>query len=259
MKLLMKSFLPNNKRIKILGTKVNCSNYKDILNIIDLQIKKKQSHFVCVAATHLLVEAQNNKILQKNINKSLVTTTDGMPLVWIAKLRGQKEANRVYGPDLMLKLCALAAKKQYKIFLLGGANGQGQILKTKLLNKFPNLKIAGFSNTPNRPIPEKENQKNIQQINKNQAQIVFVGLGCPIQEKWMTENYKKLNSAVCIGVGAAFDFISGKVKQAPMWMQKSGLEWFWRLIQEPKRLWKRYLFLNLIFIKSIFKEEIKKK
>lgn len=256
----MKSFpLNKNNQVAILGSKIDCSNYEHILKKINLQIRKKQSHFVCVAAVHLLMEAKKDSNLQKKINQSLATTSDGMPLVWVSKLKGWKQTQRVYGPELMLRLCKLSEKNKYKIFLLGGARGQGKILGKKLLKKFPKLQIAGHIDTPQRPIPEKDNQKIIKQINNNNASIVFVGLGCPIQEKWMIDNYQKLNGTVCVGVGAAFDFISGKIKQAPPWMQASGLEWLFRLLQEPRRLWKRYLVLNFQFVLALVNEEIKKR
>lgn len=251
------SLLKYTNQIKVLGSKINCSDYEHILKEILWQIERKKSHFVCVAAVHLIMEAKKDHLLQAQINQSLATVSDGVPLVWIAKLRGQKQTKRVYGPELMLKLCQIASKKSYKIFLLGGANGQCKILKKKLLDKFPNLQIVDYVDTPHRPIPEQENQKIIKKINTSKAAIVFVGLGCPIQEKWMIENYKKLDTAICIGVGAAFDFISGKIRQAPIWMQNSGLEWFFRLLQEPKRLWKRYLILNTYFIFSLITEKFK--
>ncbi len=253
------SLLKKNKNISILGTKVDCADYQKILKKIDFQISKKQSHFICVAAVHLLMEAKKDPLFQKKINQSLTTTSDGMPLVWFAKLKGQKQTQRVYGPELMLQLCHLAEQKEYKIFLLGGAKGQGKILEKKLLQRFKNLQIVGHIDTPQRPIPEPDNQKIIKQINKSKASIVFIGLGCPIQEKWMVDYYQQLDGAVCLGVGAAFDFISGKIKQAPPWMQKHGLEWLFRLIQEPKRLWRRYLLLNCQFVLALLKEEIYKK
>lgn len=256
----MKSFpLNKNRQITILGSKVDCSDYEHILKKINLQIKKKQNHFVCVAAVHLLMEAKKDPLLQKKINQSLATTSDGMPLVWVAKLKGLTYTERVYGPELMLKLCKLSEKNKYKIFLLGGARGQGKILRTKLLKKFPKLQIAGQVDTPHRPIPKKDNQQIIKQINNSKASIVFVGLGCPIQEKWMFDNYQKLNGVICVGVGAAFDFISGKIKQAPTWMQVNGLEWLFRLLQEPRRLWKRYLVLNFQFVLAIINEKVKKR
>ena len=142
---------------------------------------------------------------------------------------------------------------------MGGAKGQGKILEKKLLKKFKNLQIAGHVDAPKRPIPETETIKIIKQINRSKASIVFVGLGCPIQEEWMVDHYQELDSAVCLGVGAAFDFISGKIKQAPPWMQKSGLEWLFRLVQEPKRLWRRYLLLNFQFVLALLREEVNKK
>ena len=234
-------------KIDILGTKISILDYSKALSEIRNQ-KNKQSSFICVAAVHLVMESYKNIGLQRGINKSLFTTSDGMPLVWFAKHKLKKQVNRVYGPNLMLKTCKMAEKEKLKVFLLGGAKDQGLNLKKNLINKFPELKIVGMIETPIRPIPIKRNKNILNEIKTTKPDIIFVGLGCPLQEEWMISNYKKVNKGVFIGVGAAFDFISGKVKQAPKWIQNVGLEWFFRLLQDPIRLWKRYLIYNTEFI-----------
>ena len=235
------------REIDILGTKISVLNFNDLIELIDSKIKH-ESNFICVAAVHPLMESLASKKLQKGMNDSLVTTADGMPLVWIAQYLLKRKVTRMYGPDIMLKMCLRAEKKGYKVFLLGGFNGVTEILKLNLIKKFPKLKIVGVEETPVRPIPKLQNKTIIKKIRASKADIVFVGMGCPMQEKWMIENYKKFKSGVFIGVGAAFDFFSGRVKQAPRWMRKYGLEWLFRLLQEPRRLWRRYIIINSRFV-----------
>lgn len=247
------------KQCNILGTRLCCSNYRYILEIIDQQIKLKRPHFICVAATHLIMEAYYDNKLRQAINQALCITTDGMPLVWLAQQKGHKQTQRIYGPDLMLRGCAMAQDNNYKIFLVGGGKGQGAKLSKKLKQQFPKLQIVGFFDTPTRPLSSKDSQKIVKKINHSQADLVWVGLGCPFQEHWMVKYHKQLDHALCIGVGAAFDFISGQKKQAPPWMRKHGLEWLFRLLQEPKRLWRRYLILNSTFIWTLITQKWQRK
>jgi N-acetylglucosaminyldiphosphoundecaprenol N-acetyl-beta-D-mannosaminyltransferase len=243
------------KKISILSVTISQTKYTHVLNKVKKTIVNKDSKiYICVAATHLIIECQSNKMLLKGVQNADIVTPDGMPLVWLSKLYGNKSASRVYGPNLTLMLCKLAQQNSFSIYLLGGATGQSYKLKHELTNKFPKLNIVGNSDTPIRPIQENDNKQIISDINKSKADIVFVGMGCPIQELWMIQNRKQLLSPVLIGVGAAFDFITSKVNQAPAWIQNSGLEWLYRLVQEPRRLWKRYCILNTIFILKITKQ-----
>ena len=178
--------------VNILGTKITVLDYPTAVRLIDDQVKRKSS-FVCASDTHLLMESYNDKKLQKGINKSLMTTTDGMPLVWMASNILKKKVNRVYGPDLMLKVCRLAQNRKLKIFLLGGAPGQGQVLAKRLMGLFPGLNIVGIEEASARPISEKDNSTIVYTIKKLKPDIIFVGVGCPHQEKWMIRNYGKFN------------------------------------------------------------------
>lgn len=242
-----------NIRRDVLGVKISATNYNEVLSKVAFWIKTGQKQYICVAAVHLVMECQNNPELLSGINKAGFVTPDGMPLVWLSKLSVKKGVERVYGPTLMSSLCDLAQKNNWKIFLLGGAAGQGRDLVNKLKISFPGIKIAGFFETPGKNITPKNNQKIISQINKAGPQIVFVGTGCPYQELWMIENRSKISPNILIGVGAAFDFITGKEKQAPAWIQNAGLEWFYRLTQNPRRLWYRYTTLNVKFIYKLLR------
>ncbi len=236
---------------KVLNIPIYQKGYKNILYKIKRSVDYHKKIYICVAATHLIMECQKNNNLLVGVQKADVVTPDGMPLVWLSKLYGNKNASRIYGPNLTLMVCKLAQRYRFKIFLLGGASGQSSKLAEKLQKQFPNLEVVGTQDTPIRPIPEKENNQIIKKINTAKPDIVFVGLGCPNQELWMISNRDKVNASTLIGVGAAFDFITGTVKQAPKWMQNNGLEWFFRLLQDPKRLWRRYTILNTLFFFKI--------
>ncbi len=240
--------------IKILNIPIYQKDYKNVLHEVKESVNNQKKIYICVAATHLIMECQKNIELLKGVQNADIVTPDGMPLVWLSKLYGNKKASRIYGPDLTLMLCKLAQKNKFNIFLLGGANGQSSNLAKKLRIKYPGLKIVGTEDTPNRPIPKKENDLIIKKINKIKPDLVFVGLGCPNQELWMINNRNRIHASTLIGVGAAFDFITKTVGQAPKWMQNNGLEWFYRLLQDPKRLWRRYTVLNTLFLLKISKQ-----
>lgn len=242
--------------LEILSVPVAQTNYAKTIHKIKKLISNKEKSFICVSAVHLIMECQSNHRLLEGVKKAIMVVPDGMPLVWLSKLYGFKKTSRVYGPNLTLILCRLAEKYGYNVLFLGGAKGQSKIVAQNLKKMFPGLRVVGNIDTPNLPLNEKENLKIIKKINSNKADVIFVGMGCPNQELWMIENRNKVLAPMLIGVGAAFDFISGRKKQAPKWMQDIGLEWFYRLIQEPRRLFKRYFVLNTLFIIKVSKNII---
>lgn len=243
----------------ILGVRVSAITYAGALHKIERWIAEKKRSFVCVAATHLVMECQKDKSLLEGVNMAGLVTPDGMPLVWLLRLYGHKQASRVYGPTLMTKLCSLAEQQGLGVYLLGGASGQSQEVARALRRQHPTLRVVGHHDTPVRLISSHENEKIIIEINNAHPEIVFVGLGCPHQELWMIDNRKILDAPVLIGVGAAFDFLSGYMRQAPAWVQNIGLEWLFRLLQEPKRLWYRYSVINVTFVWLVLKELLCKK
>jgi N-acetylglucosaminyldiphosphoundecaprenol N-acetyl-beta-D-mannosaminyltransferase len=175
-------------------------------------------------------------------------TPDGMPVVWALRALGAKSVGRVYGPDLMLALTELSAQRGYAQFYLGGGEGVAERLAMTLQARFRNLRVAGHACPPFRPLNDAEEDALVQALNASGAQIVWVGLGSPKQDLWMQRFRPRLAAPLLVGVGAAFDFFTGGQKQAPRWMQRSGLEWAFRLAHEPRRLWRRYLIYNPKFL-----------
>jgi N-acetylglucosaminyldiphosphoundecaprenol N-acetyl-beta-D-mannosaminyltransferase len=173
---------------------------------------------------------------------------DGMPLVWLARLKGNSLKRRVYGPELMTSFCNVSAKRGYRHFLYGGAPGVAEKLAHELSDQFPGLVIAGTYSPPFRPATVEEDAEIVKTISAAQTDVLWVGLSTPKQECWMHAHYELLNVPVLVGVGAAFDIHSGLKKQAPTWMRENGLEWLFRLIQEPKRLWHRYIVYGSEFV-----------
>jgi len=207
-----------------------------------------RGRYICVTSVHGVMTAQRNRFVRVLLNDADIATPDGMPIVWALRSFGVRHQKRVYGPQLMLTLCEQAMRYGHRIFLYGGREETLPDLRRRLMAQFPQLIIAGTYSPPFRPLTAEEDTSVIERILKSDADIVFVGIGTPKQERWMWEHRAKLPGAVMVGVGAAFDFHAGRVKQAPTWMQQSGLEWFFRLLMEPARLWKRYLLVTPLFL-----------
>lgn len=233
--------------LQVIHSQIHTTSYQNAVDILETWIAQKQSGYVIAANVHVVMTGYWHRDYQKIIDEAALVTPDGMPLVWGLRLLGSKEQSRVYGPDLMLELCHRAAGKQIPIYLYGGTCETLEKLQHNLQQQFPHLIIAGSYAPPFRQLTSEEEAADVERINASGAKIIFVGLGCPKQEEWMYRQRHKI-SAVMIGVGAAFDFHSGRVSQAPRWMMHWGLEWLYRLTQEPKRLWQRYLIHNPVFL-----------
>ncbi len=205
------------------------------------------AHTIAHLNVHSVMTAAFDPALRAVLNAADIATPDGMPLAWALRSLGIRRQPRVYGPDLMLALCEQAARLGHRIFLYGGRGEVLQILSRNLTARFPGLQIADAYAPPFRPLTIEEDHAIVRRIRDSEADIVFVGIGAPKQEQWMHSHKETLPGVVMLGVGAAFDFHAGRVKQAPPWMQRSGLEWSFRLMMEPGRLWKRYM-LNPLFL-----------
>lgn len=201
--------------------------------------KNHLSKFVCVANVHMLIEAKQDGLLASALENADLVTPDGMPLVWMVRLMGVPRQERVAGLDILVALCERAAAQGVSILFLGSQEAILQRIRARLEQEFPDLQIAGMEPLPFRPLTRAEDEAIIQKINQSEAGLVFVSLGCPKQERWMTEHKGKIN-AVMVGLGGAFPVYAGIHKRAPQLVREAGLEWLYRLIQEPRRLWKRY-------------------
>jgi N-acetylglucosaminyldiphosphoundecaprenol N-acetyl-beta-D-mannosaminyltransferase len=255
----MKSKDPISTRINILGVGISAIDMDLALRAIEHWIDAVEPNYVCVTPAHSIMDACHDPDFRSILNSGGLTTPDGMSLVWILRLLGHKEVDRVYGPDLLLALCQSGVGKKYRHYLYGGELGVAEALASRLTDRFEGLQIAGTHSPPFRKLTDDEDQAVIEDINFTNPDIVWVGLSSPKQERWMAEHLSQINASVMIGVGAAFDFLSGKKPQAPRWIQRSGFEWLFRLTTEPRRLWPRYrqypLFVWLVLLQMLSLKE----
>ena len=235
--------------VEVLGVPLALTDYERTIEWMDATIATGQRGYVCVAAVHTVMACQEDPELRAAVLGSDLTVPDGQPLVWAMNALGHDLSSRVYGPDLMARYCERAALTGARMFLYGGRN-QGALvqLALNLRTRYPGLNIVGGYAPPFRPLTGEEEDFVLDEINRSQADVVWVGIGVPKQEKWMAAMRERLRAPVLVGVGAAFDFHAGLVSQAPRWMQSMGLEWAYRLLQEPGRLWRRYLRYNPRFV-----------
>ena len=228
------------QRVNLLGAAISAINMSKAVEAIDAWIARREPHYVSVTPAHAVMEAFRDPEFRRILNRSGLTTPDGMAIVWLLRLHGHRHVERVYGPDLMLAVCEAGLSRRYRHFYYGGASGVADALAARLTARFPGLEIAGTVSPPFGPPTQEEDVQALAAINASQADIVWVGLSTPKQERWMAAHLGRIEAPVMIGVGAAFDFLSGTKPQAPRWMQRAGLEWLFRLANEPRRLWPRY-------------------
>jgi N-acetylglucosaminyldiphosphoundecaprenol N-acetyl-beta-D-mannosaminyltransferase len=237
-------FLPYRS---IIGTRIDATSYQDACDRVQVWVENNLSCYIVAANVHVVMMGYWHQAYRRMINGASLVTPDGQPLVWGLRLLGIHRQSRVYGPDLMLAWCDRAASLQIPLYLYGGTERTLNRLRNHLERQFPSLIIAGSHAPPFRPLTPQEEAEDRQRIENSGAKVVLVGLGCPKQEEWMSRQQGQLQ-AVMIGVGAAFRFHSGEVPQAPRWMMNLGLEWLYRLMSEPRRLWQRYLINNPSFL-----------
>lgn len=234
-------------QVRVLGAFIDAVSWDDALERIWQLAKRRQSGYVGICNAHSVVTAAHDPAFAAALAGSNMNTPDGAPVAWMMRKLGYANQQRINGPDLMLRYCALASQRDESIFLYGASNETLSLLQKRLERDWPTLKIAGAYSPPFRPLSAREDADITQLINDSGAGTVWVSLGCPKQELWMAKQHGHIN-AVMIGVGAAFDYHAGTLRRAPLWMQKRGLEWFYRLVTEPRRLWRRYLITNTAFI-----------
>ncbi len=240
------------RRVNVLGVGVSAINMDQAVAAIAEALDRREKGYICVTGVHGVSEAQTEDGFRKILNRSFLCTPDGMPLVWVGRRQGHQTMDRVYGPDLMLAVLELSEKRGYRHFFYGGANGTAEVLRQKLLERFPKLQIVGTYEPPFRPLNEREKLDLKAMVGSLRPDMIWVGLSTPKQERFMAEYLDQLDVTLMAGVGAAFDFHAGRMRQAPRWMQRSGLEWFFRLACEPRRLWRRYFKNNPLFVIRLF-------
>jgi N-acetylglucosaminyldiphosphoundecaprenol N-acetyl-beta-D-mannosaminyltransferase len=235
-------------RVNILGVGVTPVNLPQTINILERWRVEGRRDYVLCTSVHGLVEAQRGPEIRSALNRSGLTTEDGMPLVWWCQRSGYFNAGRVSRTELLLAMCARAPQTGHRHYFYGGSSRVVEAMVSCLVKRFAGITIAGYRSPPFRPLTPEEDAADIRAINEARPDYVWVGLGMPKQDKWIVQHLGKIEAAALLGVGAAFDFIAGTKPRAPLWMQRSGLEWLFRLMTEPRRLAYRYLIYNTIFV-----------
>ena len=235
-------------RTDVLGVGISAVDPASATELVIGWIRNRERHIVAVTGVHGVIEAQDDPKFKRILNDAGLNVPDGMPMVWLSRLAGHKQVSRVFGPDFMLGVSKSLAERNGRAFYYGAASGVAEELARALERRYPGLVTAGDYCPPFRALTAAEEDEVAERINRAAPDIVWVGLSTPSQELWMARFRPRLEAPVLIGVGAAFDYNTGQVRRAPPWMQKSGLEWLFRLVQEPKRLWKRYARNNPLFV-----------
>jgi len=242
------------RKYNFIGTDVDIITYDELFAKCDDWIKDKQArskHVACVNV-NCAVESYLNYEVREIFNKADISGPDSMPFVhWIKFITGES-CDRLYAPDIILRLCEKAVKNNYRLFLYGGAEGVPKKMQSFLEEKYTGINIVGTYSPPFRQLSPEEDWEICEKINNTNPDFIIVGLGSPKQDKWIQDHLYKIPGTVMVASGAAFDFFGGSIRQAPIFIQRSGFEWLFRLTQDPKRLWKRYTFYNMIFLANFF-------
>ncbi len=235
-------------RVNVLGVGISVLSLDSAVQVLAQALDCGQRGYVTITGVHGVMESQADPALRDIHNRSLLSTPDGMPMVWLGRLAGHRQMGRVYGPELMERIFAWSEESGRTHYLFGGADGVATELKTRLAGRFPKARVVGTFTPPFRPLNAQELADLQRELECLKPDFFWVGLSTPKQERFMAAHLDLLDVQVMVGVGAAFDFHAGRVKQAPRWVQRSGFEWLYRLAQEPRRLWRRYLRNNPVFL-----------
>lgn len=231
----------------ILGVNIAAINMEWLLNFTEENIDKLSGDYMCVSNVHTTVTSYEDAEYREIQNGAILAMPDGGPLSSVGRKRGYPNMERTTGPSFMEEIFKISAEKGYRHYFYGSTDETLTLLKKKLLEAYPQIQIAGMYSPPFREMTDAEDKEIVESINRTNADFVWIGLGAPKQEKWMAAHKGKINGLM-VGVGAGFDYFAGNISRAPQWMQKANLEWFYRLMQDPKRLFKRYFYTNTKFI-----------
>lgn len=248
-----------DNRVDIIGAKISVTNMNELKNNIERIILLKKTSYICVSNVHTTVTTKLDKYYKEIINNSFMSIPDGMPLVWVGQKKGYKNMGRTTGPDVMDMVIKMGIKKGYKHYFYGSTEETLKLLKINLEKNFKGIKIVGTKASVFRALTEDEDKKLIDELNILKPDVIWVGLGAPRQEIFMFEHKDKIDSSLMVGVGGAFSIYAGMVERAPSWFQDHGLEWFYRFLKEPGRLWKRYLITNSVFLWYLFRENVRER
>lgn len=244
---------PPRNGMPVLQAFIDALSWEEAIARIAAWSAARESRYVCICNVHSVVTTTQDIEFKIAVNNADMATPDGAPVAWALRRSGYPEQERINGPDLMLKYLTEAERLQQIVFFYGSTEATLVRLQTTLAQQFPRLRVGGCHAPPFRSLLREEDERIVDMINRSGAHVVFVGLGCPKQEKWMADHRGRIH-AVMVGVGAAFDYHAGVVKRAPLWWQRHGLEWLYRLGSEPRRLFKRYLITNTLFVLGISKQ-----
>lgn len=248
---------PGRQSFKVLGVRVDAAQIPDVVNQLENWIdRRERCHYVAVTGMHGVTEALHDAGFRAVLNSADLTVPDGMPLIWLGRLKGHNLARRVYGPEFMMAFCEKTEGRGYRHFFYGGKPGVAEKLASVLSKRFPRFQLAGIYVPPFRPLSPEEDDAVVCQIEQAAPDVLWVGLSTPKQENWMNAHRGRLSVPVLVGVGAAFDIHTGELRQAPRWMREQGLEWLFRLCLEPRRLWRRYLVYGSHFVFSVALEQL---
>jgi len=253
-------FAASTPKRRILGIPIALIDYAGTMDLMDEMVESRRPGYVCCSPVHALMVAQDDAEMLAALRAATLTVPDGMPIVWAANLLGEGLSNRVYGPELMLRYSARCAERGHRVWLYGGRD-QGALaqLALSLRRQYPGIRIVGGFSPPFRELTAAEEGALVEQINGAHPDVLWVGIGVPKQEKWMARLRDRLEVPVMCGVGAAFDFHAGRISQAPGWMQERGLEWIYRIAQEPRRLLPRYLYYNPRFVLAFARQWLRER
>ncbi|RRA49622.1 WecB/TagA/CpsF family glycosyltransferase [Acidipila sp. EB88] len=241
----------------VLGIHVSAIDMRRALELSQRWIERGRPGYICVTGVHGVMEAQKDQKLRAILNHAIVNTPDGMPMTWVGRLQGFSEMDRVYGPGFMAEMCQMSVEKNYRHFFYGGQPGVAEELKASLMARFPGLQVVGTYTPPFRALNLYEEEALLAQLRSCRPHILWVGLSTPKQERFMAEYVDRLGVPLLVGVGAAFDYHTGRVRDCPEWVKRAGLQWCHRLAQDPRRLWRRYLTNNPAFLWKITRQLLK--